>query len=166
MIGNSGWPPGEPIKRIAFVAPDIGLSCLSRYGGDNIHAEDHDSGPPTVMFKKGILILTAVASLTIANVYAIDPAFRDFYGHPITQINQTLTILSADQNSIHASWKSAYNSPSMAEGTIAHESAFYLTNKTIFSGGSRSDAVKGRKIHITYHFEGDRAVADTITFVK
>jgi hypothetical protein len=28
------------------------------------------------------------------------------------------------------------------------------------------NAVKGRKIHITYHLEVDRAVADTMTFVK
>jgi hypothetical protein len=84
----------------------------------------------------------------------------------MTQINQTLTILSADQNSIHASWKSPFHSVGVAEGEISSEAAFYLTNKTIFSGGSRSAAVKGRKIHITYHFEGDRAVADTITFVK
>ena len=118
------------------------------------------------MFKKAALILTAIASLTIANAYAIDAEFRDFYGHPITQINQTLTILSADQNSVHASWKNAYNPKAVAEGTINLAAAFYLTNKTIFSGGSRSAAVKGRKIHITYHFEGDRAVADTITFVK
>jgi hypothetical protein len=42
----------------------------------------------------------------------------------------------------------------------------HLTNKTTFSGGSRSDAVKGRKIHLTYHFEGNRAIADTVTFIK
>jgi hypothetical protein len=120
------------------------------------------------MFKKAALILTAIASLTIANTYALPAAFQDFYGHPITQINQTLTILNVDQNSIHASWKSPYDGghKAVAEGTINSEAAFYLTNKTSFSGGSRSDAVKGRKIHITYHFEGDRAIADTITFVR
>jgi hypothetical protein len=129
--------------------------------------KDRTKNPPKVMFKKGILILTAVASLTIANVYAIDATFRDFWGHTITQINQTLTILSADQNSIRATWQDAYNAKAVSEaGGIHREAAFYLTNKTSFSGGSRSDAVKGRKIHIAYHFEGDRAVADTITFVK
>ena len=128
--------------------------------------KDRTKNPPKVMFKKAALILTAIASLTIANTYALPAAFRDFYGHPITQINQTLRILSVDQNSIHASWKSAYNPKDISDSSIAHEAAFYLTNKTSFSGGSRSDAVKGRKIHITYHFEGDRAVADTITFVK
>jgi hypothetical protein len=128
--------------------------------------KDRTKNPPKVMFKKAALILTAIASLTIANAYAIDVAFRDFYGHTISQINQTLTIRRAEENRIQASWRDPFNSKGVAEGTIAHEGAFYLTNKTSFSGGSRSDAVKGRKIHITYHFEGDRAVADTITFVK
>jgi hypothetical protein len=127
--------------------------------------KDRTKNPPKVMFKKAALILTAIASLTIANTYALPAAFQDFYGHPITQINQTLTILSVDQNSIHASWKSAYK-PNLTDTAISHEAAFYLTNKTSFSGGSRSDAVKGRKIHITYHFVGESAVADTITFVK
>ena len=103
--------------------------CLALAGTEVI---DHDSGPSKVMFKKGILILTAVASLTIANAYAIDAAFHDLYGHPITQINQTLTILSVDQNSIHASWKSAYNPKDISDSSIAHEAAFYLTNKTSF----------------------------------
>ena len=127
--------------------------------------KDRTKNPSKVMFKKAALILTAIASLTIANTYALPAAFQDLYGHPITQINQTLTILSADQNSIHASWKSAYN-PKAGDTAISHEAAFYLSNKTSFSGGSRSDAVKGRNIHITYHFQGDSAVADTITFVK
>jgi hypothetical protein len=91
------------------------------------------------------------------------PKFKDRTKNPP---KQTLTILSVDQNSIHASWKSAYNPKDISDSSIAHEAAFYLTNKTSFSGGSRSDAVEGRKIHITYHFEGDRPVADTITFVK
>jgi hypothetical protein len=49
---------------------------------------------------------------------------------------------------------------------VGHKATFYLANKTTFSGGSRSDAVKGRKIHLTYHFEGDRATADTVTFIN
>jgi len=128
--------------------------------------KDRTKNPPKVMFKKAALILTVIASLTSANTYALPAVFQDFWGHPITQINETLTILSVDQNSIHASWKEVYNPKGVAASLITHEAAFYLTNKTSFSGGSRSDAVKGRKIHITYHFEGDRAVADTITFVK
>ena len=107
--------------------------------------KDRTKNPPKVMFKKAALILTAIASLTIANTYAIPAAFQDFYGHPITQINQTLTILSADQNSVHASWKNAYNPKAVAEGTINLAAAFYLTNKTSFSGGNRSDAVKVAK---------------------
>jgi len=72
----------------------------------------------------------------------------------------------ADQNSIRAAWKSKGNFASrMVEENL--EATFYLTNETTFFGGSRSDAVKGRKIHITYHFFGDaRATADTITFVE
>ena len=58
--------------------------------------KDRTKNPPKVMFKKAALILTAIATRTIPNAYAIDAAFRDLYGHPITQINQTLTILSAD----------------------------------------------------------------------
>jgi hypothetical protein len=122
------------------------------------------------MFKKRALVLTAVASLTIANVYAIDPAFISDMGHRITHIDVTLTISHADPNSVHATWITAADwqnfSPADANDTTSHAATFYLTNKTTFSGGSRSDAVKGRKIHLTYHFEGDRAVADTITFVK
>jgi hypothetical protein len=117
------------------------------------------------MSKKAALILTAVASLTIANVYAIDPAFLGDMGETLTQINETLTILRVDRDSIYASW--------LMQGTfesrtwnMGHKATFYLTNKTTFSGGSRSDAVKGRKIHITYHFQGDRTIADTITFVR
>jgi hypothetical protein len=112
------------------------------------------------MFRKMTLLLTAIASLTIANAYAVDPAFYDRLGGKITQIPQPLTIEHADQSSIRAHWVSH-----SGRRSGQHEATFYLTNKTTFSGGSRSDAVKGRKVHITYHFEGDRAIADTITFV-
>ena len=96
-------------------------------------------------------------------MYAIDPGFIELH-RVITHIDYTRTILRADQNSLRANWKGEGSFESRM-WTESHEATFYLTNKTTFSGGSRSDVVKGRKIHITYHFEGDRAIADTITFV-
>jgi hypothetical protein len=127
--------------------------------------KERTTNPLKVMFKEAALILTAVASLTIANVYAIDSGLLGDMGETLTQINETLTILRVDRDSIYASWlwQTTWQSRTWF---MAHKATFYLTNKTAFSGGSRSDAVKGRKIHITYHFEGDRAVADTITFVR
>ena len=117
------------------------------------------------MFRKAILLLTAATSLTIANVYAIDPAFTYGNGNLITHIPQPLAIERADQSSIRARW--VRHSPSRGGGTreIAAEATFYLTDKTSFSGGTRAEAVKGRQVHITYHFEGDRAIADTVTFI-
>jgi hypothetical protein len=114
------------------------------------------------MFKKVALILAALASLTIGNVYAIDPAFLGTRGNVLTHIDATLIVLRADQSSVRASWMGRTRSGS---SRIAHEATFYMTNKTAFSGGSRSDVVKGQNFHIAYHFEGDLAIADTITFV-
>jgi hypothetical protein len=116
------------------------------------------------MFKKAALILIAIASLTITNVYATDSAFLDPEGRAMTHINKTLTIQHADQSSIRARWVDEFTFENRMFSFV-HEATFYLTSKTAFSGGSRSDAVKGRKVHIIYHFEGDRAVSDTITAV-
>jgi hypothetical protein len=122
------------------------------------------------MFKKPASILVALASLTIGYVYAADPEFiggRGEHGLVITHINDILTVVSANQSSFRASWKHQEDYwKKNAGGTVSHEGTFYLSNSTAFSGGIRSDAVKGRKIHVTYHFEGDRAIADTITFVQ
>jgi hypothetical protein len=116
------------------------------------------------MFKKAALILMLSQAPTIADVYAIDAAFTSGSGRVLTHIDKTLTILRADQSSVRASWQSEFKGKNRMM-TRNYEAIFYLTNKTAFSGGSRSDAVKGRKVHITYHFEGDRAIADTIAFV-
>jgi hypothetical protein len=119
---------------------------------------------PEVMFKKAALILTAI-SLTIANIYAIEPGLVGGRGNLLTHIDEPLTILSADQSSVRASWERHLPKRSGGTITLKQEATFYLTGKTAFSGGTKADAVRGRKVHITYHFDGDHAIADTVTFI-
>ena len=107
----------------------------------------------------------ALASLTIANTYAVDPGFRFGNGIIATHVDAPITIEQVDQTSLRGHWTVNYKTHTGSKRSDIHTATFYLNNKTTFSGGSRSDAVKGRQVHITYHFEGDRAIADTIKFV-
>src|SRR6516162_9867130 len=113
------------------------------------------------MFKKTTLILTTLASLTIANVDAYDPAFTNGPGKVITHI-PAATVERTDQNSLLIHWTRHWVSRKhLGTHTRSQEATVYLTDKTTFSGGSRADLAKGRKVHIIYHFEGNRTIADT-----
>jgi hypothetical protein len=112
------------------------------------------------MFKKAALIFTVLASLAMTNAKAIDYAFTDGKGKVRTSINAVMTIDRADQSTISTHWESHWKMKQKH-----HEVTFHLTSKTAFSGGTQANAVVGAAVHITYHFEGDRAIADTVQFV-
>jgi hypothetical protein len=116
--------------------------------------------------RKLILILTALASLTIANAKAYDSAFSNASGHAFAHIGNLMTIERVDQSSIRVQWTAHYRSHDAGSHNTSHEVTFYLTDKTVFSGGTQANAVKGATVHVAYHFEGGRAVADTVTFAN
>jgi hypothetical protein len=118
------------------------------------------------MFKKVALILTVVTSLAIANAKAYDSAFSNASGHAFAHIGNPMTIERVDQSSIRVQWTAHYRSHDAGSHNTSHEATFYLSAKTVFSGGTQANAVKGATVHVTYHFEGGRAVADTVTFAN
>jgi hypothetical protein len=114
---------------------------------------------------KAALIFTVLASLT-ANIKAIDYALLNGSGHVMTSIGARMTIKQVDSNSIRVKWNSKFKAHDGGNHFTAHATSFYLTSKTIFSGGTSANIVVGAVVHITYHFEGDHTVADTVQFVR
>jgi len=77
-----------------------------------------------------------------------------------------VTIISADESSIRIHWTTHHTAHYATLITTSHEATVYLTNNTVYSGGTKADLVRGRQVRITYHFENGHAIADTIRFVQ
>jgi hypothetical protein len=117
------------------------------------------------MFKKAALIFTVLVSLALAGAKAIDPALVTGAGHEITQTGSPMTIIRVDQSSIRVHFVGHHQDSDGAVHYTSRVVTFYLTDKTIFSRGIRANAVVGSVVHITYHFEGDHTIADTVQFI-
>jgi hypothetical protein len=121
--------------------------------------------PPVIMFKQAALIFTVLVSLALAGAKAIDPGLVTGAGHVITQTGSPMTIIGVDQSSIRVHFVGHHQRSDGAVRFTSRIVTFYLTDQTVFSRGTRANAVLGAVVHITYHFEGDHTIADTVQFI-
>jgi hypothetical protein len=118
-----------------------------------------------VALRKTIALLTAIASLTTADAIGQDGIFTNNNGRLLTSL-PTVKIVSANQSAIRIQWRHHRVVP-MSDfiDTRSFEGTVYLTNKTVFLHGTMADAAKGQRIRIIFHYEGNRAIADSIKFI-
>jgi hypothetical protein len=118
------------------------------------------------MFTRTVLMLMAVARLTMANVEAYDSGFISGSSKVIRRIDVPTTIKRVTENGIVIHWTGSWWSRYGGTQYMSHEGTVYLTDKTTFSGGTRANVVVGAVIHVRYHFEGGRAIATSIRFLN
>jgi hypothetical protein len=112
------------------------------------------------------LILMAFASLTMAKVEAYDSGFISGSSKVIRQINVPATIKRVNGNEVVIDWMGSWWSRYGGTQQMSHEGTLHLTDKTVFTDGTRANVVVGAVVRVRYHFEGGHAIASRIRFLN
>jgi hypothetical protein len=108
----------------------------------------------------------AFASLLMAKVEAYDSGFISGSSQVIRQIHVPATIKRVNGNDIVIDWMGSWWSRYGGTQHISHEGTLHLTDKTIFSDGTRANVVVGAVVRVRYHFEGGHVIASRIRFLS
>ena|ERR1700730_5074322 len=117
--------------------------------------------PPRLAF-----IFMAFASLTMAKVEAYDSGFISGSSKVIRQINVPATIKRVNGNEVVIHWMGSWWSRYGGTQQMSHEGTLHLTDKTVFTEGTRANLVVGAVVRVRYHFEGGHAIASWIKFLN